>query len=534
MKSILSEVIKIELVKALLSEGRVEDAKAKYPNNINLINIFVNGDPSGNNKYLMWMMKISEQATPQQILDSVRFFHQNNSKFTQKDINQYRTFEALETVLEPIKTEVEKANLTKQTIEEGIIKLYEDTDWLLVRPLNHDASCKYGAGTQWCTTQRDNTDFFHNYSKDLLIYLLHKKSNYKFAFYAPGNDPEDGVEIYNPIDNDIAGDLDLNVMSFLNGLVSGYLMEYIQSDNYNDDDEWDIYNITPNGNRRHWTTCYDDSELKREMVLIIKNNFFGTRRTRMTLPRIKKILEVLGFKIIADKVKKGQPIPFSVNAIDDDFNITGDHDLKDWVEAPEGDDGAIDFIINILHDFEPEGELLNLFEKMELRYVIVGPGFDGEESKSVNNEVDSNNIMSKEQANKIYNGYLKAFQDRIDEKIVKQEQILNNLVEKLTLPKETVDYYMFCKKYDQPILTKAGTPSKRRPKYPSFKSCFNNEVSWRDVKVAIKNDTGRNRTMSFNDLRTLMYSHGNGITIPFDEFYIKMFDGYFNKSTLQI
>ena len=34
-------------------------------------------------------------------------------------------------------------------------KLYEDDNFLLVIPLTHDASCKYGSGTKWCTTGRD-------------------------------------------------------------------------------------------------------------------------------------------------------------------------------------------------------------------------------------------------------------------------------------------------------------------------------------------------------------------------------------------
>ncbi len=34
-------------------------------------------------------------------------------------------------------------------------KLYEDNNFLLVIPYTHEASCKYGAGTKWCTTGRD-------------------------------------------------------------------------------------------------------------------------------------------------------------------------------------------------------------------------------------------------------------------------------------------------------------------------------------------------------------------------------------------
>lgn len=62
MKSVLSEIIKIELVKSLLSEGRVEDAKAKYPQDTEVVDYFVSQDPAGNNKYLPWMMKTYQQV----------------------------------------------------------------------------------------------------------------------------------------------------------------------------------------------------------------------------------------------------------------------------------------------------------------------------------------------------------------------------------------------------------------------------------------------------------------------------------------
>ena len=57
MSNLISEIIKFELIRGVLSEGRVEDAKAKYPEFENLIDFLVQNDPSGNNKYLMWFVK---------------------------------------------------------------------------------------------------------------------------------------------------------------------------------------------------------------------------------------------------------------------------------------------------------------------------------------------------------------------------------------------------------------------------------------------------------------------------------------------
>lgn len=43
--------------KILLHEGRVGDMKKRYPEHSDTVDFFVNNDPSGNNKYLQWMMR---------------------------------------------------------------------------------------------------------------------------------------------------------------------------------------------------------------------------------------------------------------------------------------------------------------------------------------------------------------------------------------------------------------------------------------------------------------------------------------------
>lgn len=56
-------------------------------------------------------------------------------------------------------------------------KLYEDDKFLLVIPYTHEASCKYGAGTKWCTTGRDDkgTEWFEKHNKvGSLGYLIIK------------------------------------------------------------------------------------------------------------------------------------------------------------------------------------------------------------------------------------------------------------------------------------------------------------------------------------------------------------------------
>jgi hypothetical protein len=78
-------------------------------------------------------------------------------------------------------------------MENQIVKVFEDDEWLLVRPLTYLSSKKYGSNTKWCTTQSNNSEYFIKYSsKGVLIYCINKKSGYKVAsFYSlDKNDPE--------------------------------------------------------------------------------------------------------------------------------------------------------------------------------------------------------------------------------------------------------------------------------------------------------------------------------------------------------
>lgn len=59
--------------------------------------------------------------------------------------------------------------------EEHATILYEDENTLLVRPLTHRGSLKYGANTRWCTVSKDNPNTFKSYfDSNYLFYLIRK------------------------------------------------------------------------------------------------------------------------------------------------------------------------------------------------------------------------------------------------------------------------------------------------------------------------------------------------------------------------
>jgi DNA-directed RNA polymerase delta subunit len=78
-------------------------------------------------------------------------------------------------------------------LENEVVRVHEDDEWLLVRPTTFLASKKYGANTKWCTTSESNPEYFLKYSeRGVLIYCMNKKTGYKVAsFYSlKSSDPE--------------------------------------------------------------------------------------------------------------------------------------------------------------------------------------------------------------------------------------------------------------------------------------------------------------------------------------------------------
>ena len=204
------------LLEELLFENRLEDVKKKYPE-IDSITIeqLASRDPSGNNKYLDWMVKQKKSGrfsatgsswsiTPT-IIKYVNLFHKNVNKLTKeffdelikekkwewmltdnspitkvfqkiykspKDINNYEDFDMTVSILTAADSKLTKSEVKK--LEANV--LYNSDDLLIMIPKSYKASCYYGAGTKWCTTNKESDGHFKNYTnKGTLIYIINKK-----------------------------------------------------------------------------------------------------------------------------------------------------------------------------------------------------------------------------------------------------------------------------------------------------------------------------------------------------------------------
>lgn len=103
----------------------------------------------------------------------------------EKDISKYNSWDMVEEQLYHAKNR-EAFKKAKKEIK----VIYENDDYLILKPLTHQASCAYGYNTKWCTAMINDPEYFYNHSKGVLIYVMDKKQNQKFGFYKEL--PEDG------------------------------------------------------------------------------------------------------------------------------------------------------------------------------------------------------------------------------------------------------------------------------------------------------------------------------------------------------
>jgi hypothetical protein len=96
----------------------------------------------------------------------------------ENDISKYDSWAMLEMEL----FEAKNREMFKKSKKEIQI-IFEDENYLIFKPLTYLSSCSYGYQTKWCTAMINDAGYFYNHSKGILIYLIDKKENIKFAFY---------------------------------------------------------------------------------------------------------------------------------------------------------------------------------------------------------------------------------------------------------------------------------------------------------------------------------------------------------------
>ena len=176
IKRILIEEVNLKK-QLIIAEGKLEDLLQKYDEEYEwIINYFYEEDPTPTNKYFTWLSKVyidrderGLETDYDGLLEMVKYFDKNQHKFEKKDIYQYTYDEFIQKYEEAI-TKMSK----REIVSSGVEKLYEDDRYLLIRPKNREASCKYGANTKWCIASASN-NYFDNYKyRNLFFFIIDK------------------------------------------------------------------------------------------------------------------------------------------------------------------------------------------------------------------------------------------------------------------------------------------------------------------------------------------------------------------------
>ena len=128
---------------------------------------------------LVNMIKIFSEYVGYNESKTIEKFIELNEKnlITQKDLTTYKTIEELE-----LQISLSDLKIVDKELEKQVLKLMETDEWLVLKPLSYQASVKYGSGTKWCTSSKNESEYYFRYSKrGILIYCINKKTGDKVA-----------------------------------------------------------------------------------------------------------------------------------------------------------------------------------------------------------------------------------------------------------------------------------------------------------------------------------------------------------------
>lgn len=201
-----------EFIKSVLVEGKIQDLQKKYPNTD--VKDVASKDPSPTKKYLEWMIKqLNMGFFMNDIKPTIEFFHQNNQKFQNKDINSYPQLKDLEDKVKEIGSAPSKTK-QKNVAKGNAVKFYEDEKMLFVRPDDKASVQSYGANTKWCITMK-NATYYEEYTDNNVIFyfLIDKtadpKDDWSKVAIACERDEDNEIratEFFNTIDDSVTED----------------------------------------------------------------------------------------------------------------------------------------------------------------------------------------------------------------------------------------------------------------------------------------------------------------------------------------
>jgi hypothetical protein len=196
--------------------SKVEELRVKYPKVTKpTFAKFVEADVTPTKKYLEFMLKTWDNkdkmmiyVTTKVVIDIVKKFDSLLPYIENKDIyhKDYADLSLLSYVIDNAEIAKDEKTFVR---EEHANVLLENDRYLLLQPVTHRGSLKYGAGSKWCTASKNSPEVFNRYTKNgYLVYLIDKtkkvsNTGSKMALYMEYSEcPINGkVSFYNTIDS---------------------------------------------------------------------------------------------------------------------------------------------------------------------------------------------------------------------------------------------------------------------------------------------------------------------------------------------
>lgn len=154
-------------------------------------------DPSRNKQYVIWLLR--NYAKGEFLIDdghnitkALINFESVKSRLPigERDIGRITVSQLIEIVEDVMSG---KKQTDEFDVGDGVRVLYNGPLGLLVSPQTHEASCKLGAGTKWCTSSSDS-GHYNEYAERGDLYIWRDKSGEKYQFFfedAVFNDEQD-------------------------------------------------------------------------------------------------------------------------------------------------------------------------------------------------------------------------------------------------------------------------------------------------------------------------------------------------------
>ena len=200
--------------KRLLDRSKA-DHSAKNKSIEEIINLFVQSDPTSKKAYALWMIntylsngiRFLEDLgrTNEALISYIDLKFKNKLKPEHKDINKIKSLNELEDLIDEYKEKpiaVQSERQREKELEDQFFKnkeaelFYNDNEIKVVIPKTERASCFFGRNTKWCTAATNNNMFKYYNDKGPLYIVLIKKENKRFQFHFETDQFMDERDIY--------------------------------------------------------------------------------------------------------------------------------------------------------------------------------------------------------------------------------------------------------------------------------------------------------------------------------------------------